>query len=532
MHLLTILAFALLFWQAEEPGRFVQVLGDDWVWTLASVLLLPTTCWLFGRLATRIAISRIRSTPEAIDSAHQSYVRCTVAIRAILLTGFAWTIFGTNWPLWLQLGELWAPLQIVGDVVVLAPYAAGLIALWIATFPLEQMLRTGDFSADGAGASDLVAADADDTAGSSSKPWTRRTYLDFHIRHYLLIVAVPMTLVLFTANLTRTNETALRAAFDWYWAPEALLSLVAGMVFLAAPLFLTRIWRTRSLADGELRSNLEKHCQDIGLGIRDILVWDCDGMMINAAVMGVIKPCRYVLLSDALIDSMSRQQIESVFGHEVGHASQRHIQYFLLFAFIGWLFVGGSMELLAYLAGLDWRNNSGSVMGIQAGVGLVAIGVWGAGFGWISRRFERQADICGAKAVSPDAAGCTKPCSVHGEGIVEADAKMRVCMTGATVFASALDRVANLSGIPHEEHSWRHASIGHRIRMLKAVAGDPSLATQFERMIRRVKLTMLVVAVVGALASSYYFGTTDFGGDRSTQAKTRVVGSEMRKPNR
>jgi STE24 endopeptidase len=76
------------------------------------------------------------------------------------------------------------------------------------------------------------------------------------------------------------------------------------------------------------------------------------------------------------------------------------------------------------------------------------------------------------------------------------------------LFASALDRVASVSGIPHEERSWRHSSVGSRIRFLHSLAGDPARAIRFERIVRRAKAVLLAVAVVGAAGSLYYWSVT------------------------
>ncbi len=73
-------------------------------------------------------------------------------------------------------------------------------------------------------------------------------------------------------------------------------------------------------------------------------------------------------------------------------------------------------------------------------------------------------------------------------------------------FVSALDRVATLNGIPHEEYSWRHSSIGIRIRFLTSLAGDPNRVARFERVIRRAKRGMFALAVFGtAMAVCYWF---------------------------
>jgi STE24 endopeptidase len=227
--------------------------------------------------------------------------------------------------------------------------------------------------------------------------------------------------------------------------------------------------------------------------------------MINAAVMGVIAPLRFVLLSDALLSSMNLKQIEAVFGHEAGHVHHRHIQHFLLFAVAGWLAVAGTMELAA--TALSSGSSPERIpLAVIEGVGLCAtVIIWGLGFGWLSRRFERQADLFGAQCVTPPAAECTLPCSVHLDTETTLPSRGRVCATGAAIFASALDRVAVLNGIPHEERSWRHSSIGSRIRFLTSLAGDPNRLQRFERVIRRAKTALLVSAVVGLVVAGFYW---------------------------
>jgi STE24 endopeptidase len=313
-----------------------------------------------------------------------------------------------------------------------------------------------------------------------------------------------MTLILLASNVSRGYERELRRWTGILWAPDLALGLVAGVVFLAAPMLLRHIWRTTPLPAGPLRSRLEALCRRIGLRCRDVLVWKSDGLMINAAVMGVLAPVRYVLLSDALLASMTTRQVEAVFGHEAGHVRHRHIQHFLVFAFVGWVAVAGLMELLARGSMENGGAWAISFVAIE-GVGVVAtIAFWTLGFGWVSRRFERQADLYGARCVTPDATKCDRPCGVHLDEEQAAPTDGRICSTAASVFASALHRVAALNGIPTEERSWRHSSIASRIRFLTSLAGDPARARSFERSVERVKLALVTAAVIGAFATVAY----------------------------
>jgi len=492
MHLYTILAFALLFFQAEEPGRWRLVGDDDVLWSLAVVLLQPALLLAAAALASRRASGLLVAHPDAPQIAQQFHHRATLVLRLALLAGFAATVLLTRWPEWPAFGKVTPALQIVGDLIVFSPFPLGAVAIWIGAFPVERALRAWSLY-------EPVSPD------DAPKPaWRLRSYLDFNMRHHILVVAAPMTLILFAANLTRDYERSLRSWTGWIWAPDALLATVAMGVFIVSPIILARIWRTAPLKPGPVRERLETICARIGLRCRGILVWNSDSMMINAAVMGLFAPVRFVLLSDALLATMSARQIEAVFGHEAGHVRNHHIQHFLVFAYVGWLLVVGVMELLARAATGPEPILALSSLTIQGiGVSLAAI-FWGIGFGWLSRRFERQADLFGARCAMPAATECLLPCSVHPGSEHAANRYGRVCATGAAVFASTLDRVALLNGIPHQERSWRHSSIANRIRFLASAAGDPERAAAFERLVRRVKLTMLLVALIGSVACICY----------------------------
>lgn len=497
MHVLTILAFAVLFWEAEDPGRWLAVGPDDWAVTLCVSLGTPLVVAIAAIGAARRAQRLLLRYPEAAHIGQLFHHRTTLLLRIAALGGFTAATFLTQWPHWFRWGRGIPALQIAGDLIVLAPFVVGQIAVWWASFSFESAQHV-----------DAVFA-TPGVDSNSERRCSLRRYMDFQLRHHLLVVAVPLVLILFFANVFRGYEEELSEAMGWTWTADALLGLTAGCVFVLAPLLLRHIWRTHPLEPGPLRSQLQALCQRIGLHCRDILVWNSDGMMINAAVMGLIPRVRYVMLSDALLDTMNTQQIEAVFGHEAGHVRHRHIQYFLLFAFVGWLVVAGVMELLARGAGAgESASDSTALLIPVAGVGASVL-VWGVGFGWLSRKFERQADMFGAQCAMPDVGGCTLPCSVHLDRLVAADGRGavvrdRVCMTGASVFASALDRVAVLNGIPHEERSWRHSSIGSRIRFLMAMAADPGLAGRFSRSVQRTKQAMALAAVIGAALAGYY----------------------------
>ncbi len=488
MHLYTIAVFAILFWSSGEPTPWPLVPTSDRLWTLIIAGGQPLLIGLAASLCSRRTIGLLGRTDDTAERAQHFFHRITFALRLICVAAFAVSVFFTNWPQWFRVGKLGSAFQIVGDWIVLSPFVANLAAMWVATFPVERRLRTW-------------YAPAPARLGIAAPPLKLRAFLDFNLRHHFLAVAVPMSLILFAANVLQAHDRKLYSWTGWVWTSDALLGIMALMVFMVSPILLRRIWRTAPLAPGPLRGHLEGLCRRIGLRVREILVWDSDGLLVNAAVMGVIPSFRYVLLSDGLLATMNVQQIEAVFGHEAGHVRRHHMQHFLVFAFVGWLLVAGLMEALARKAVAGGAGGL-TPFAIQ-GVGAIAtVLFWLVGFGWLSRRFEREADLFGARCAASSGDDCSLPCGVHSVGAMAGN--QALCATGSAIFATALDRVAVLNGIPHDERSWRHSSIASRMRFLSTLAGDPTRVARFERLVRRAKSVLVTLAVIGSAATAYY----------------------------
>lgn len=524
VYTVTIIAFAVLLLNAEDPGAWRLVPAGDWLWSLAAACGMPMLYGGLGWFGCQRALSELAGHRNLDpNDAHARFQRWVAVLRATLPAAFAAVVFLTRWPEFFSLQHISPWLQVLADFVVLTPFAASLLVLWLAAYHLEDGASLFDTADSGqrtlplsAGTPSLSfgAADGRDLSpwrvseGPSREPvevtWSLKSYLAFHFRHDFLAAAAPLGLVLLAANVARGYERALVRLAGVEWGGDLALGLAAAAVFVVSPLLIVRIWRTRPLEPGPLRERLEDLCARIGLRVRDIMVWQSEGTIINAAVMGIVAPLRFVLLSDALLACMSTKQTESVFGHEAGHVRHCHIPAFLAFALIGWLLVSAVMEVFTLLLGGRWALDAPlGVVGVVA-VGLMAL-LWLLGFGSLSRRFERQADIFGAVCATPPAEDCRLACAFHRPDLGPEERLGRICISGAKVFASALDRVAALNGIPHAEHSWRHASIRRRIESLMTLAGDPAAARRFERTMAGIRTALIVGATLGpALWLAYW----------------------------
>jgi STE24 endopeptidase len=275
---------------------------------------------------------------------------------------------------------------------------------------------------------------------------------------------------------------------------------LAGILVLA-PLLLRTLWRAESLPAGPLRSRLDAISRRLRFRSSDILIWHTDGAVINAAVAGILPWPRYVLLSDGLLTHLSADEIEAVFGHEMGHVRHHHLWFFIAFLVGAMSFIVMSLGTLTPLA--EWIM--GEVAATQLFVmaqGLILPSTclalyFGVFFGFLSRRFERQADIYGCRTVS---IGRCERLENAGRGSSAPSARRDppLCREGIQIFVEALEKIAALNGAVREARSWRHFSIAKRVEFLKALQDRPELERSFERVVFLLKLLVIAALVTGA----------------------------------
>lgn len=401
----------------------------------------------------------------------------TALLHAGLLIGTSWLSITRSIPV---VGEWIA----VPSVIAMVPFLMAVVLVWVAQYPADRALRQ------------LVIEHNLFHQKPVHPVWTLPRALNYQLRHQLLFVLIPMVLILAVRDAVFRYAEPLRAAFGHDYVPDLLLGLAAVFVAVIAPLILRWVWVTQSLPRGPLRDRLEFLCSKLKMRCRDILIWHSDGMIVNAAVMGVIAPFRYVMITDAMLEQMEDTRIEAVFGHEAGHVKKQHILYFLLYAFIS-----GCLVTIAghYARAID-RETYQILVAVLGGVLLLK---WGVVFGWISRAFERQADLYGVRTLALAGMPCAAQCAQHtpllwGPSAQRGDA---LCVTSAEEFGRTLVQVADANGIPPRARSWRHGSIASRATVVGRYARDPLATARFEAHVGRIKTAIAVGALVSAIAA-------------------------------
>ncbi|MDX2115183.1 MAG: M48 family metallopeptidase [Planctomycetota bacterium] len=462
--LIVIVAAVLVHDAAELALPFPLAPGEVVSITLGAALALAliTTGWMIacGRALDRSgsgAFVRLADTGATVASF------AAVALHLVAIFGLGWAHAVRT-----AVGERVPALD---ELLAIAPPVALLVWIWAAYYPIDRrvreasLLRTIEF-------------------GVVPPLPTRGQYVLDHLRHSVLLVLLPVTAIL------AWGESVDMAAARLDLSPDIESWLLPGLhlagiaaVMLMMPLAIRLLWTTTPLGEGPLRAALTLLCERQGVRCRDLLVWRTHSGMLNGAVMGVIPRARYILLTDTLLDTLPLPAIEAVMAHEVAHVRRHHLAWLMLSMIVStillWTGAAAAFDAL-------WPNLPQSVstaLGLLAGLPPALLV-----FGWVSRRFEEQADAFAAQHLS----GRVRSEEQRRDVIITAEA--------ADTMSRALSMVSRGNHTDQRAFSFRHGSIAGRIERLARLVGRPAHALPIDRTVRWIcRATILGAVIVAAL---------------------------------
>ena len=444
-----------------------------------AILIFASVC----RLTTRFLLEWLERMGWQNRSAVRAPARVDLILQTSLLFLYAGLLTQGGWAMLICNRWRLGHTVLLWEIALLLPFVLMLLIKWYCFYPINYFIRGY-----------VVAGQL--AQGSSARPvWSRSQFMAFQIRHGLLILLVPLLLIFALHDLIELisrhvlpDSRVLMVIIDTVGAATVIA------IFILSPYLLRYIWSTRSLPTGPLRDRLVAFCERLQFRYRDILLWNSYSAVANAAVMGLFWQVRYVLMSDALIENMPDEQIEAVFGHEAGHVKHHHILFLVLF-----IVASGSMVFLL-LDLMDYGINEALTRapyladyndGIMYGWMLLLITGWASLFGWVSRRFERQADVHAALTMkSPDESLDEAP--ENTGAIWRPGPHDRLGLRGAAVVGSALERIALLNGISIHNRSWRHSSIASRVAFLQQLVKERGAMSRFTQTVLLIKACILL----------------------------------------
>ena len=474
--LFVVITAVLIAFSYEPPSDLGRI--KSWPVAVAGVVASVAAVWLIAELFAWLTARRLQKSFDKSASTMRWFQRLRWVQTVILLSSYAGVVHGLDWPAVVRVTwglEWWV---LVDDLLVLLPFALSLLLVWLAYFRVDEVLRSRL-----------------ETAVVHPPHWKSRWYhLDFHLRHHLGVVLGPLLAMVTVRDVVAVafRESGFRSAAELV---GEVVGLVAILVF--APVLLRLLWRAEPLPAGPLRERLQQLGQRLQFNPSEILVWNTHGAVINAAVAGILPWPRYVLLSDGLLSHLSADEVEAVFGHEAGHVRHHHLWFFIAFLLGATSFLVLTMTAAGQLV-TRLMGDGAAVQLFSLARGLavpfVCLGMYfGIFFGFLSRRFERQADIFGCRAVSCGQADCPANHLPHEPTSRE----LPLCPAGIQVFVQALEKIATLNGSMRDARSWRHFSIAKRVEFLERLATQPQLERSFQRVVVLLKV-LVIAALTGA----------------------------------
>ena len=414
---------------------------DGWI------VLAATGGWIAFQYV--VAVSLARRTRRRLRRAHTSTVeifedfRFRQVIQRVLLVVLCFAhIHFTRWPTFVEERLHLPSWSVLDDVVAIAPFAFAMFAGWVAIYRTDRML--------------------------SRRSWGLGEFVWFQARYSLLLVLLPWLVLKGVFDSAELWPPAWQNLAENTWLMMAVFALIVVATAVFVPVFLKWLFAGRSMPPSEMRSRLEALCEKAGFTCRDILVWRMErARILNAGIMGVVPRYRYVLFSDALLDSLSPAECEAVLAHEIGHSKHRHVLVYLVFT-LGFV-------ALAYvvLALLPQRFRSEFLFGMPV-LGTLMLVYFRFLFGYLSRTFERQSDVYAATLV-----GTPAP------------------------LVLALEKIALMSGDIRELKSWRHDSVARRVRHLSEIGYDEEAQERYNRKAGRLMRAVAAAVLVLFALSGY-----------------------------
>jgi Zn-dependent protease with chaperone function len=414
------------------------------------------------------------------------------AERAMVITrllGGAWWGFSV-----FVLGWLDAVRALVGDQIVIdelltmSPFLALVLMCWWSIYPVENRLHEA-----------ILLRRLEHPDGHPvHPPLTRAQYIISGLRHQVLLILVPLTLMMAWQETLNFREDWIVATLDRLHAGlgPASMPIIHWIgtlaILLGAPAAMRVVWSTVRIGPGPLRDRVHAMCRRYRVRVNGPLLWRTHGALVNGAILGVVWPLRFMLLTDGLIEQLSEDQVEAVIAHEVAHVRRRHLIWLGVCVFATFAAFAWADELIV-------RHTTHGAVGFATdALGLVGVGLV---FGLVSRRFEWQADAFAVQHLSTSG-------QTHSLGLIPVSPNPQstipnpqslVTPEAVSTMTSALQAVADLNGVNTKDFTWRHGSILERQRRLKQLIGVPVSAVPIDRQVRLIKLSA-ILALAGSAA--------------------------------
>jgi Zn-dependent protease with chaperone function len=373
-----------------------------------------------------------------------------LSILAVSL--FALDVYLFNLKYWIQMIPGVIKLTVFQDLFAVLLFILYLSTIWYYAYPVYRIMIRQDI--------------------------TRKVFLKSNLRLNLPILFPWLTISL---------VYDLIAMISWDGTKGIFNSVAGNLVFFLGFVLLLMIympgmiqywWGCRPLKGSEKARELKSFLDEKGFKHRGLLTWPIfEGRMMTAGIMGLVPRHRYILITDALLEILSVDELKAVLAHEMGHAKYFHLLFYLVFM-AGFMVISlGLQDFLPYLyyiqpslmgkiSGGDTQSVNLYYLALSIPMLITLIVYFRYVMGFFMRNFERQADLYSARL-----------------------------MGGPALTISSLEKIGYYSGKIRDVPSWHHFSIRQRVDCLIKTLEDPNLFKRHNRFVARAFIVYIICAL-------------------------------------
>ena len=405
-----------------------------WVPPLPALVVLLSATWLLSSLAERLFA-------RTNDSARYFFAEKWSQIAAVTL--FVAFVYLLDLKYYLQPLSFGGKVPALTDIAGLACFFSLLAVVWRKARPSYAHLFHRQHTTGG--------------------------FIGANIKANLPIVLPWLVLSLTFDLLSLLPLQGLQGVLRSSWGEAVFLGLFVVFLVLFFPPLVRLLWGCTPLEPGPVRDHIVGFCKAQGFH-SPILIWPLfEGQVLTAAIMGILPGFRYLMITPALLETLSADEMESVLAHEIGHVKRRHLLLYVAL-FLGFSLLAGALAQplphLVLASDLFYRLLAvvpaapETVLGVLVSLPLLVVMLmyFRFVFGYFIRNFERQADQFVFAAQS----------------------------TGRSLVAS-FEKIVQLGGGRREEKNWHHFGMGERIDFLNRCERDRG---EIGRQDRKVRLSL------------------------------------------
>ncbi|MDY6970939.1 MAG: M48 family metalloprotease [Thermodesulfobacteriota bacterium] len=411
-----------------------------------SVTMLSLT-WLIFALCCGLGFRNLQSQLNNSDLTGQNDGRMTARyhglitrLSALSIFSFALAIYLFDFKYWLQLIPSIERFSVLQGLLSLSLFLLYLGTIWYFAYPLYKAIFR-------------VAI-------------TRRSFVASNFRLNLPIL-FPWILISAIYDLIILSPWAgPSSVFNSVVGQFCFLACFIALLMVFMPGIIRYWWGCKPIKTTEKVKQLEAFLRDKGFKYRHLLRWPVfEGQMMTAGIMGIVPRYRYILIADALLEILSKQELEAVLAHEIGHARYYHLPFYGLF-FLGFMVLSFGLSdfcfylfnahpfLIKVISGPDFQAANLFFLVLSIPMLITLFVYFRYVMGFFMRNFERQADLYSASV-------------------------MGTCKH----IVNSLERIAYLSGKSRDLPSWHHFSIRERVEYLWQTIRQPELIRLHNRFV-------------------------------------------------